>query len=168
LISSDTTGSLNSGSSTGQPFVSNACIATSKTATGGVYTGTSNAFGTTAFETGNAAYTSWWCSNGLYKNVTTATSATTINTSTMINTSTNQRKELAQVACPQISAWCGTNVVFGMTTANSISATPAQIEIITGTALTTSSKCTWLAHAVMYAPTFTISKGAAAGPGLAT
>jgi len=87
----------------------------------------------------------------------------------LITTNTNQRKELAQVACPQISAWCGTVVAFNMATANSITAAPAQIEVLTtGSAFNAKSKCTWLAYSVMYAPTFTISKGTNGSLGLAT
>jgi len=75
----------------------------------------------------------------------------------MIATSTNQRLELAQVACPQIADWCGTVVVVPITTTTAI--TP--IEVTAVKTLVAGSKCTWLAYSVKYAPTFTISKGAA-------
>lgn len=44
-------------------------------------------FSATAFEGGTVAYSSWWCSNGLYKNVLTAAASATGTTS---NTTLNK------------------------------------------------------------------------------
>lgn len=44
-------------------------------------------FSATAFEGGTVAYSSWWCSNGLYKNVLTAAASAT---GTTVNTTLNK------------------------------------------------------------------------------
>ena len=65
------------------------------------------------------AFTSWWCSNGLFNTVTAAGSDNTANglqsfvnpikgTITTALKATNARLELATVGCPQRSLACGT------------------------------------------------------------
>lgn len=51
-------------------------------------------------------WSSWWCSNGLYKNVITGSSKV-LNAQQIIPQATNKRMELAQVGCPQVKSFCG-------------------------------------------------------------
>jgi len=86
------------------------CVAAGISTAGDLTGGSSTTkFGQSVFDVVATAYTSWWCSNGLYKTVTALSSnAGTSNISTIIPMSNNKRLELAQVACPQTSANCGT------------------------------------------------------------
>jgi len=94
--------------------VPSACVAAGVSTSSVV--ASSAAFGVSTFDVVVAAYSSWWCSNGLYKTVTDITSAAgASNISTIIPFSNNKRLELAQVACPQSSGNCGTAVITSLT-----------------------------------------------------
>jgi hypothetical protein len=45
-------------------------------------------------------WSSWWCSNGLYKKITSST-AKEVNAQQIIGNGMNKRMELAMVGCPQ-------------------------------------------------------------------
>lgn len=64
------------------------------------------AFGAGAIEDSDTAYSSWWCSNGLYKTLT-GSGAGTLNGTQLFLSSANPRLELALVGCPQKAAVCG-------------------------------------------------------------
>jgi hypothetical protein len=53
----------------------------------------------------SVAWSSWWCSNGLYKKVTAA-STVVVNAQQVIAQATNKRMELAQIGCPQVAYMC--------------------------------------------------------------
>jgi hypothetical protein len=95
------------------------------------------------------AYSSWWCSNGLYKKITSSTDKE-VNAQQIIGNGVNKRLELAMVGCPQKTLMCGngTSITTSLTTG-----TAAQ-EMTVGTTLTVNDKCTWVAIATIVAPTF--------------
>jgi hypothetical protein len=64
------------------------------------------AFGQATLEDGLAAWSSWWCSNGLYKSVASGTVGS-LNGTQLFLSGSNQRRELARVGCPQKAAFCG-------------------------------------------------------------
>jgi len=77
-----------------------------------------------------------------------------MNVNQAISSGTNQRRELAQVACPQRESQCGA------TLAAEATGTP---RVETVTTLPAGAKCTWVAWAYALAPTFRVSAGLAAG-----
>ena len=131
----------------------------------------------------NAAYKGWWCSNGLFNQVTTAGSAATSNGLQVFYNSlkgraagnilpTNARQEIATVGCPQRSKACGTNVIIDVDVspiANNVVTMLSTLKNLpgedpsTGLYMSTSDKCTWVAKSVKGAPNFTIQKGATYG-----
>jgi len=86
-------------------------------------------------------YSSWWCSNGLYKKVTAANTVT-LNSQQIIGNAVNKRQELAMVGCPQKTIMCGTDTSNSIVTAL-VANTSAVVITVTST-LTTSDKCTWV------------------------
>ena len=66
-----------------------------------------------AVDDSTVVWSSWWCSNGLYKSVITG-STKVLNAQQIIPQATNKRRELAQVGCPQVKSFCdnqGTSLV---------------------------------------------------------
>lgn len=102
----------------------------------------------------SVAYSSWWCSNGLYSRSTASTVATRNILQPLLG-SQNQRTELALVACPQTKATCGG----GAAVLQDVDTT-ASIPIILTSALgpLMVDKCTWVGTSLVKAPTFTIEK----------
>lgn len=127
--------------------------------------------GSLAFDNSiGTAFSSWWCSNGLYKRVVSnASSGTGIaNTVQALAPSQNPRAELALVGCPQRRARCGgaspvvdldaaspANLVFTIKGDSSTGGPAAGID-----------KCTWVAHATTGAPAFVMSGGSGNGAGV--
>ena len=90
----------------------------------------------------------------------------TTNVAQVMGVNDNQRKELALVGCPNITAYCGMDTsTKGVYTLASTSATT--VNILTASGLTVEDKCTWVATSYLYAPTFKMNN-AAATKGLAT
>ena len=77
-------------------MVESACVATKSTYAG---TTTTVTFGVSEIDATTAAYSGWWCSNGLYKKVKTG-GVLLLNAQQLIPNNQNKRKELAQVGCP--------------------------------------------------------------------
>jgi len=123
--------------------------------------GNANAYGRSEIDNVNTIRTSWWCSNGLYKNVTTATSAVTLNSQQTITSGQNKRQELAQVGCPNAKLACntGTTVAVGLTNA-SVNAAKRDIvmPLTTSNGMTTGMKCTWVTWSVVAAPSWTLKE----------
>jgi hypothetical protein len=86
----------NSQLAAGLAMVESACVATKSTYAGSAGTVT---FGASEIDNTTAAYSGWWCSNGLYKKVKTG-AAILLNAQQLIPNGNNKRKELAQVGCP--------------------------------------------------------------------
>jgi len=89
-----------------------ACIAAGVSSGGSLAGTAASKFGLSIWDIVSTNYTGWWCSNGLYKTITVAGSTTTAtavsNVLTTVPLNSNNRRELAQVACPQLSSNCGT------------------------------------------------------------
>lgn len=64
-------------STSGSANVGVACVAFKNTAT------TGGNWGINSYEVGTTAFTSWWCSNGLYKNVTKSANSPTVSYNTI-------------------------------------------------------------------------------------
>jgi hypothetical protein len=78
-------------------LTNSSCVAITNTVTGAT---TANvAFGASEIDATTVAYSGWWCSNGLYKNVT-ANGTVVLNAQQLIPQGVNKRMELAQVGCP--------------------------------------------------------------------
>jgi hypothetical protein len=111
-------------------------------------------------------YTSWWCSNGLYKKVTSAGNKIN-NANQVIGYGTNKRMELAMVGCPQKRTLCGTVTLSSITTALDTSTDAAGVVLNVG-AVTLDDKCTYVATSTVVPPAFTMSGGATSPKGLMT
>jgi hypothetical protein len=111
-------------------------------------------------------YSSWWCSNGIFKKVTVITGAgqaVIVNANQTIHSSENQRLELALVGCPQGTTMCnnGTDMAFNLTAA---AATKTYTMPITASGgMTMTNKCTWVVWSTMSGPTFTFGNGPVLG-----
>jgi hypothetical protein len=89
-------------------------------------------------------YSSWWCSNGLYKKVwlDSATATAELNSQQIIGNGVNKRIELALVGCPQKTLMCGTGTTLSITSA--LTTTPVTV-IVDKALLGLTDKCTWVA-----------------------
>jgi hypothetical protein len=124
--------------------------------------------------TSTTAYTSWWCSNGLFNTVTSAGADNTANglqsfvnpikgTITAALKATNARLELATVGCPQRSKACGAAPTIDLDNSSSVKTitmakTLGNTYVNTGLYFTPDEKCTWVAYSVKGAPNFKIEK----------
>ena len=69
-----------------------------------------NAWGIMQIDDDNVRYSSWWCSNGLYKKIylNSSDAATVeVNAQQIIGNGINKRMELALIGCPQKTLMCG-------------------------------------------------------------
>jgi hypothetical protein len=77
----------------------------------------------------------------------------TTNVAQVMGVNDNQRKDLALVGCPNITARCGmdttTRGVYALTTT-----TATTVNVLTASGLLITDKCTWVATSYLYAPTF--------------
>ena len=103
-------------------------------------------------------YTSWWCSNGLYKKVTASTDST-INVTQPIMANQNPRIELAFAACPQITSTCGTTNGAVLKSFTDTTTSAITVVLLAANGLTNKDKCTWVASSAKAAPTFSIANG---------
>jgi hypothetical protein len=153
------------GTAAGCPAIKNTAFTT--TGTGGAAT---TDFGQGALDDATVAWSSWWCSNGLYKTVTSGT-AGLLNGTQLFLSGSNQRRELARVGCPQKAAFCGKTAaadIKDIFTAG-LTSTAVVIEVATTSDFTYNEKCTWAAGSYAWAPTFAFSTGATSGaPGITT
>jgi hypothetical protein len=161
-----------SAGSSGVDSVSATCVAIKSVVAG---SGTSSSdwktsFGQSSIDDALTAWSSWWCSNGLYKTVTSST-AGVLNGTQVFLSGSNQRRELARVGCPQKAAFCGVTSSAAITSIfkGTLTSTAVIIEVATTSTLTYNEKCTWAAGSYEWAPTFVFSAGATSGaPGITT
>jgi len=113
--------------------------------------GGSITFGAIAYEKEAKIFTSWWCSNGLYKHVTTGPAGKG-NFIQTFSYNDNQRLELAMVACPNKTDLCGADG-YKLLTDN----TPFVVKIAASVTLLTTDKCTWVVSSYKMAPTFVVA-----------
>lgn len=116
------------------------------------------AWGTSEIDNVNTQYSSWWCSNGIYKKVTTAGSAVELNANQELTGSQNARLELALVGCPQGATMCNSGST--MATDLATASTTATFTMPVST-MTLTSKCTWVAYSTIAGPTFVFGESAA-------
>lgn len=69
-----------------------------------------NSWGVMQIDDDNVRYSSWWCSNGLYKKIylnSTPAATVEVNAQQIIGNGINKRMELALIGCPQKTLMCG-------------------------------------------------------------
>lgn len=136
--------------------VAPACAATANASL--VKTGSGdNAWAATTLDIDDTAFTSWWCSNGLYKTLT-ATSTGSQNGIQVWEVGSNQRLELALVGCPQRASLCGG----GADHVQQVTSSAVNIAVA-ATALGLGEKCTWVGWSYAYAPTFAMTDASSKG-----
>jgi len=147
---------------TAYPNVGFACPAFSTTLVANAGSpGTAGAFDTNTFDVAATAFTNWWCTNGLYKNIVKSTTTTDVtrNIVQVMGQNDNNRRELAMVGCPLLAGKCGiTSTTKGVySLANT---TPIDISILNNAGPSLMDKCSWVATSTSYAPTFVMAMAA--------
>jgi hypothetical protein len=133
-------------------MVSGSCVALKGTAADAWV---ATAWGASTIDAQNDRWSSWWCSNGLYKNVT-ASGAVTNNSIQTLGYGMNKRMEFAMVGCPQKSTLCGqTSSIVTALVADSVDA-PFTVGAILQT-----DKCSYVATSTVVPPAFVMSEGIA-------
>jgi len=113
------------------------------------------AWGASTIDAQNDQWSSWWCSNGLYKNVYSLGNVTN-NSIQTLGYGMNKRMEFAMVGCPQKSTLCGqTSSIVSTLLADSVDA-PFTVGAILQT-----DKCSYVATSTVVPPAFVMSEGIA-------